>query len=176
MGRQLSVADFDAIYDTFEVSVWRWESQPVYDEPDEREPFERWRAGGQDDLSWLQGWLDLVRSATAAGREFRRVRRVTDTPSDYQRWLATAVRANIEAGEEVRTLREDQVPKLGLPSYDFLLVDNRSVAKMQFDDGRFLGATLHEDTGTVDRHRAWLAAAWQHASPIDAIRGVRERR
>lgn len=167
MSEQLSVAEFDAIYDTFKTSVWRWETQTFYDEPDEREPFERWRAGGQDDLSWLRGWLDLVRSATAAGRSIRRVRRADEALSEYQRWLSIAVHANVDAGEEVRTLPAVWVPKLGLPSYDFLLVDDRGVAKMQFEDGRFIGATLHEDSDTVDRHRAWLAAAWEQASPVD---------
>lgn len=166
-GKQLSVAEFDAIYDTFTTSVWRWETQPFYDEPDEREPFQRWLAEGEDDLSWLRGWLDLVRVATTAGRSIRRVRHVDYSPSDYQRWLSMAVHANVDAGEEIRTLPAEQVSKLRLPTYDFLLVDDRSVAKMQFEKGRFVGAVLHEDTDTVDRHRAWLAAAWQHARPID---------
>jgi hypothetical protein len=168
MPGKLSVAEFDAIYDTFAASLWRWETQPFYDEPDERAPFELWRATGQDDLSWLRGWLDLVSAAMADGRSIRRVRRVDSPPSSYQQWLATAVHANVDAGEEVRELPGEQVPRLDMPGYDFLLVDDRSVAEMQFEDGRFVGAILHEDSDTVDRHRVWLAAAWEQASPVDS--------
>lgn len=167
MTREISVADFDAIYDTFATSVWRWETQSSYEEPDEQGPFAQWLATGQDDLSWLRGWLDLVSSATKAGKSIRRVRRIDLVPNDYQRWLGTAVHANVEAGEDVRALATAEALRLALPEYDFLLVDDHSVAKMQFDCGRFVGAVLLEDADTVERHRAWLAAAWKHASPID---------
>jgi hypothetical protein len=170
MGEAVSVEYFDQLYTHFENSVWRWEAQPTYHEPGEAEPFRRWQAGVPDDLAWLTDWLDTLRSATAAGRRFQRVRLHHEPPTDYQRWGMTIVPANIHAGEDVRILTETRARELGMPGYDFCLFDDRTVAWMHFSDHGMKGAEIITDPDAVDRHRAWRDAAQQHAASLESYR------
>lgn len=164
MGRQISVGECMDLYRTARTSVWRWEQMSAYSVPDEVEPMRRWRAGESDDLAWLQGWLDQVREAVSAGVAFHRVRRVDVPPTDYQRWVNSIAWANTAAGELIRYLSGTPT-ELGMPSYDFLLIDDTYVAEMDFSGGSLRSAILHDDIAVVERHRAWRDWAWDHASP-----------
>jgi hypothetical protein len=160
---EISVAEFDRLIGTVGHSLWRWEAQPAYHEPDEAEPFARWLAGESDDLAWLSGWLDHIRSATRAGRQYQRVRRLAEPLTDYLRWSLSVAPSNVAAGEDIRLLNEHQAATLGLPDYDFVIVDDRAVARMKFGDGGFLGAVLVDDPAAVARHRVWRDLAWHDA-------------
>lgn len=170
MSQQITVDQFDRLYETFEHTVWRWEAQPSYHEPGEAEPFRRWLAGEPDDMTWLAEWLESVRVACDAGRRFDRVRVVHDPPTDYQRWGFDVAPANIAAGEDIRVLPVAVARDLGMPEYDFCFLDDRVVARMHFGSEGMTGAELIEETGEVERHRAWRDAAWQHAVPFDEHR------
>ena len=159
-----SVDEFDKLFTSFERRFWRWEAQPAYHEPEEAEPFARWSNGQADDLAWMTGWFDLVRAATADGKRFERVRRLIEPPTDYLAWEMTIQPANIAAGEDIRLIGDRDACSLGLPNYDFVLVDDRLVAKMHFDDRGFRGAELFTDTPTVNAHRAWRDLAWHYAA------------
>jgi hypothetical protein len=164
----ISVDEFDHLIGTVKHSLWRWEAQPAYHEPDEAEPFARWLAGEPDDLAWLSGWLDQVRTASSAGRRYERVRRLTEPPTDYLRWSLSVAPANIAAGEDVRLLTEHRATALGLPTYDYVIVDDRVVARMEFGDTGFVGARLVDDPATVARHRTWRDLAWHDAITLSA--------
>lgn len=163
----VSIEEFDNLYDSFETTVWRWEAQAAYNEPEEAEPYARWKAGQPDDYVWCAAWLEQLRAATTAGKQFARVRVLHDPLTDYQRWGLTIAPGNVAAGEEIRVLGDDQAHAHGLPDYDFLMVDDRLVARMIFTDNRFVGAEVTTDPGTVARHRAWQDLAQQHSIPIN---------
>lgn len=168
MSREITVAECMDLYRTARTSIWRWEQLPAYSVPDEVEPLRRWRAGEPDDLAWLESWLDQVRETVQNGVRFQRVRRLDVPPTEYQRWVATIAPANTAAGEEIRYASGTSA-ELGMPDYDYLLIDDTLVAKMVFVDGRMESAILHDDTATVERHRAWRDRVWNHSRPADEI-------
>lgn len=150
-----------------EHSLQRWEAQPAYHEPSEAEPFARWRAGERDDdLSWLAGWHKLLREATGDGRRFSRVRRLTDPLTPYLEWGMAVIPSNAEAGEVIRLLDEHVAARLGLPEYDFVIVDDRQAARLVFSTQGLIGAELMDPT-ELDQHRRWWSDAWDHAETIN---------
>lgn len=165
---RMSVDEFDQLINGVRLSLWRWEAQPAYHEPEEAGPFAHWLASEPDDLAWLAGWHEQVRTATAAGRRYQRVRRMTDPLTDYLAWGLTIAPANIEAGEEIRLLEAHQAIAIGMPEYDFVLVDDQVLARMRFGDGGFSGADRIDDPLELVRHRRWRDQAWQHAVSVGA--------
>lgn len=163
----LSVEQFDRMVAAIRRSLWRWEAQPDYHEPEEAEPFARWQAGQPDDLTWLAGWHDQLRAATRAGRRYQRVRRLTEPVTPYLAWGLTIAPSNVAAGEQIRVLTDDQAVTLGLPAYDFVILDDQAVVRMEFGPAGFTGAELL-DPAERDQHRAWRDAAWHHAITIHA--------
>jgi hypothetical protein len=157
---------FTDLFATFTRTAFRWEAKANYLADYEVEPLRKWRDGEPDDLAWMAGWLDDIRAATAAGRRFERVRLYTEPPTDYLRWQRRVTPANVEAGEDIRVITEKQARAVGLPEHDFWLFDGGLVARMHFDDtGRWQGAELINELGTVTKHRAWRDLAWEHATP-----------
>lgn len=169
MGRQISVAECMDLYRTAKASVWRWEQLPAYSVPDEVEPIRRWRAGEHDDLAWLGDWLAQVRDRVDAGVSFQRVRRLDAPETEYQRWVNSFAWANTAAGEVIRYVSGTSAA-LGMPDYDYLLIDDAVVAEMGFVGGSLQSAILHDDTAIVERHRAWRDRAWDHSIPADELR------
>ncbi|MEU4444917.1 DUF6879 family protein [Actinosynnema sp. NPDC050801] len=156
---------FADLFRRFSRSAWRWEAQGTYRQPDEAEPWQRWREGvpATDDLEWLSPWLEDVRTATRAGRRFERVRVLTDPLTEYLRWQMEVTPANIAAGEVIRVLPEADARALDLPGYDFWLFDDERVAVLHFTANDLDGAEIITDPATVARHRSWRDVAWRHA-------------
>lgn len=168
----LSRADFEALFDTFTRSAWRLETQPAYDEPEEREPLRRWLAGEPDDLAWMADWWAWIRDITRSGKRFGRVRVLYDPPSDYQRFeLGALTSPAVQAGEDIRILPVARARELNLPDQDFWLFDDSRVAVLHFGADGVAGAELIEDATAVRpfrhaRDRAWDASVtyqeWAH--------------
>lgn len=156
---------FAELFRRFSRSAWRWEAQGTYRQPDEVEPWQRWRDGiaVATDLDWLRPWLDEVRSATSAGKRFERVRVMTEPPTEYLRWQMEVTPANIQAGEEIRILAASEARALNLPDQDFWLFDDERVAVLHFSSDDLEGAEIITDPATVARYRSWRDVAWQHA-------------
>jgi hypothetical protein len=163
----LSVEEFDRLVASIQHSLWRWEAQPAYYEPEEAEPLARWQAGESDDLAWLAAWHEQLRAATQAGKVYQRVRRLTEPLTAYLAWGLTIAPSNVAAGEDIRLLTERQAARLGMPRYDFVIIDDRVAALMKFSRHGFAGAELL-DAADLVRHRAWRDAAWDHAVTVDA--------
>jgi uncharacterized protein DUF6879 len=74
----------------------------------------------------------------------QRVRVLDRPPSDYRRFVMDlARRRTIPAGEELRVLDRDDAEAMGVRTgSDFWLFDDRIMAAMTFDDGRFVGAEI----------------------------------
>ena len=109
-------------------------------------PLTRCRTGVPDDLPWMQDWLAMIRTATAAGRRFSRVRVVSRPLTDYSRFGLWCSRFTGDAGEDIRYLVRDQADAAGLPDHDYWLFDSSKLVLMHFDDAdRFVGAEVIDD-------------------------------
>ncbi|PKW18900.1 DUF6879 family protein [Saccharopolyspora spinosa] len=162
--------DFAELFATFERTAWRWEAQPSYAEEYELGPLEAWRTGQPDDLEWMGDWLDDIRAATTAGKLFGRVRVFSDPPTDWQRWqIDRVMRANLDAGEDIRVLDARRAAALELPEQDFWIFDDRKVAVMHFDAATlaFTGAGIVTASEQVARYRRWQVRACDHALTLD---------
>lgn len=167
MSERVTGEAFAQLFRTFTRSAWRLESRSAYLVAEEQQPLRRYLNEGVLETDFLQGWLDDVRAATSAGRQFGRVRVLTDPLSDYLRWEMTVAGLNREAGEDIRVLSGAQAAELGLPDHDFWLFDDERLARMHFtDDGAPLGAEMIADPGTVSRYRQWQEMALAHAVPF----------
>lgn len=157
--------DFADLFRRFSRSAWRWEAQGIYRQPDEVEPWQRWREGIPvlADLEWLRPWLAEVQAATTAGKRFERVRMMTAPPTEYLCWQMEVSPANIEAGEVIHILSEPQARALGLPQNDFWLFDDERVAVLHFTLNDLKGAEIITDPAMVARYRTWRDLAMQHA-------------
>lgn len=154
---------FAALFDTWHTAAWRWECQGEYHEPDEQEPFARWRRG-EGDHAWIRPWTDRVRAWRRTGKTFGRVRMLTEPLTEYLRWMLDVTPTNIEAGEDIRWIEEGRARELGAPRYDFYLLDDRVVI-LQFDERGVSGADLIDDADVVRQHQAWRDLVWPLAIP-----------
>jgi hypothetical protein len=168
MSALITGEEFGQLFQTFERSAWRLETQFVYREPKEVPLLRAWRAGERDDLAWMRGWLDNIRAIRRAGKDFGRVRVLSEPLTDYLQWQMTITPANVEAGEDIRLLAASRARELGLPTHDFWLFDDERVALMHFGEAGFIGAEIVTDLGTVARHRAWRDTAVGNAVPYSA--------
>lgn len=159
--------EFAALFTGFEHSAWRLETHPSYEVSEEAEAFARFVETGEVDVSYLAGWLAGVRTATAAGKRFERVRIVTVPPTDYLRFEMAVAVHNTAAGEDIRTLTEREARSLGLPRlHDFWIFDDKWVAILHFSPtGRLLDAEVSDDPDTLAQHQEWQTSAWRHAEP-----------
>jgi hypothetical protein len=112
----------------------------------------------------MQGWLDMLRGATAEGRRFARVRVVSLPLTDYNRFGLAVSRHNNAAGEDIRYLARDQAEAEGLPHHDYWLFDSQLLVEMHFDDADvFVGGEVIDAAFEVVQHNYWRDAAWHHA-------------
>jgi hypothetical protein len=159
--------EFAELFATFERSAWRLETHPVYDVDEERPAFQRFCDTDELDVGYLADWLAGVSAATDAGKQFERMRVLTDPPTDYQRFEMAVAVHNAAAGEDIHILSDRTARSLGLPELrDFWIFDDRRVAVLHFSPtGRLLTAEIRDDPDTLTRHLAWKALAWEHAEP-----------
>ncbi|ONI74772.1 hypothetical protein ALI144C_38880 [Actinosynnema sp. ALI-1.44] len=161
-------AAFRQLFSEFEHTAFRLEVRNAYAVERERKYLDRFLAGAPEDVSWLAGWFDTVRTATEAGRRFMRVR-VVDLPlSDYSRFGYVHARYNNDAGEDIRYLHREAARDVGLPNHDYWLFDSRRLLRMNFDDeDRLLNCEFDEDPIEIVRHNYWRDVAWHHAVKRD---------
>jgi hypothetical protein len=153
--------EFHCLFETFEHTAFRLEVRDRYNSPSEAEPLRRFLADEPDDLAWFQDWTALVRTATAEGRRFSRVRVVSLPLTDYSRFGVEYSQHTIAAGDDIRYLPRDRADAIGLPDHDYWLFDSRKLAWMHFNetDDRFLGSEIIEDPAAVVQHNYWRDAA-----------------
>jgi hypothetical protein len=133
-----------------------------YYSPNETSALAQFVAGEPVDMGWFQNWLLMIRSATAEGRRFSRVRVVSIPLTDYSRFGIFCSRYTNAAGEETRYLVRDRAADL--PGYDYWLFDSRLLIKMHFgEEDHFLGGEVIEDPAVIVQHGYWRDAAWHRA-------------
>jgi len=150
------------LFRTFEHTAFRLETRDEYKSANEANALEQFVAGEPVDMAWFDNWLSMIRSATAEGRRFARVRVVSVPMTDYSRFGVYCSRFTNEAGEDIRYLVRDQA--VDLPDYDYWLFDSRKLVRMRFDDEEnFLGGEIIEDPAVIVQHNYWRDAAWHRA-------------
>lgn len=95
--------DFGQLFRPFEHTAFRLEARDRYNESYENESLQKFFAGEDDELSWMQDWLKMVRTAISEGKRFARVRLVTLPLSDYSRfgvWCAQFLPPNKTSGAQ----------------------------------------------------------------------------
>jgi hypothetical protein len=163
---RLTGADFAQLFTTFDRTAYRLETLDRYTVDDEVEPLRKFVAGEPVGSSWMASWLELIRQATSAGKQFARVRLVNNPPSDYLRFTMHCTQYNATAGEDIRFLDTDLARELGLPPYDYWLFDDSRVGRMYFTPiGEPLGTEIITDPGVVAEHIRWQTIAQRHATP-----------
>lgn len=165
----ISGADFDQLFRSFQRTAFRLETQGEYQEQVEREPIRRFLQGEPPDDSWLTPWTDNVREATRQNRRFQRVRVLTDPLTDYLRFeMDLALRANIPAGEDIRSLSMPEAKTLGIPiGLDFWMFDDDQVGVMHFGDQGMLGLEMITSAAEIDQYRRLRDRAWNAAAPAE---------
>ncbi|MCI0688677.1 MAG: hypothetical protein L0Y54_15795 [Sporichthyaceae bacterium] len=138
--------DFDELFRTFKRSAFHLEMRDEYHVANEVDPFRRWLNGEPDDYEWFQGWLDLMRSATDAGKTVQRARVMTEPITDYVRFEHALAPFNVAAGEEVFWVPRDRTAGIDFPEHDYWLFDESIVSFNIFSaDGDSFGARLSGD-------------------------------
>lgn len=171
MGRRITdvtSAEFDALFASFEHTAYRLETLQAYDVSYEVEPYRAFLTGHPQprDLSKDQ-WVGMIRQATAAGKVFQRVHVVTEPLTDYLRYeLGWSYPPNVEAGEDIRILSAGSGRWPGLPRHDYWLFDSSDLWVMEYaGDGTFRWIEHVDDPGMIVKHAYWRDAALHQAIP-----------
>jgi hypothetical protein len=147
--------DLGRLFETFQQRAFRLEARDVYAVPDEEERLVAFLSGREVPPRTPAGdeWLAQVERATASGRQMVRVRVLGKPMTDYTRFELAVYPENIGAGEEVRLVEREALPRRSDFGWDedFWLFDGETVAVLRYDpDGRFVGV---EEGRDVDRYR-----------------------
>jgi hypothetical protein len=150
-------------------SAFRWEAQRRYAISYEADDLAWWAADGSAPRgAWWPEWLQQITRLTRAGSTIARVRVLDEPPTTYQRWELFLTPQNIAAGEDIRLLARATARDLGLPEYDWWLLDGGRLIIIAYNDaGEVATRTLVTDPGEIDRHSAWRDLAVSHAHPAE---------
>jgi hypothetical protein len=157
--------EVERLFDTFERSAWRLECQGAYDEPEEREPIQRFLAGEPQDLAWFEDWPIWIREQRQAGRAVGRARMLTEPLTDYLRFELSITPPAVAAGEDIRLIDQLVFDELDIPREDFWIFDDLTVALLRFGDNGMAGAEIITDRDRVASFRDRQRRAWDAAVP-----------
>lgn len=168
---RLDEAALDEYTDDFQRDALRYETLTAYTVASDGDDFARYLAGEPAPSPDVLGpWGSWVRTQRRRGTTVRRVRVLTEKPSDYLRFeLEWIYPANEQAGENIRVLDlTDQARPAGVVDVEFWLLDGDRAALMTYaDDGTFLHAdTVEGDDASPVRRAA--AAAWGAAETLSS--------
>lgn len=150
----------------FQRSAWRLETLDLYDSPQTRERMARFAAGEPIDPRPREHWLAMLRDGRAAGRTVGRVH-VLGSLNDYLRYEIACYEQNAAAGEDIRLMPRSRAADLGLPGFDFWLLDDEIAMVMKFGErGVFIGAEFVTDPQFVGQCRRWRDVATSNAVPL----------
>jgi hypothetical protein len=159
-------AEFVQFARSYQHTAFRLEVRDNYADPGEAEHVRRFLAGEPDDDSWMEDWLGLILRRTLEGQHIERVRVVSEPWSDYTRFGLHLSRLNTAAGEDIRYMARDRAKQLGLPNYDFWLLDAHKMCILRHDEKDvLLGADVITDPATVVQHGHYREIARHYARP-----------
>ncbi|MGW0795207.1 DUF6879 family protein [Streptomyces sp. NPDC002692] len=147
-------------------TAWRLETRRGYATDRSSDAWARWQAGDDVTRDEPDSWRRNVTGRTAQGVRFGRVRIVDEPLTEGQRFLLTRAPSNVAAGEDIRYLWRDDARRLGLPDFDFWIIDSRTLLRFVFDDNdTTMGVVITEDPAEVLTACQARDAAWHHAVP-----------
>jgi uncharacterized protein DUF6879 len=83
MGRKLTDAQFDELFDTYRYTAWRLEPRDRYHTETSAEPLRRYLAGELTDYSFMDRWTGEVRSWNSEGKRMSRVHAYLQLFTEY---------------------------------------------------------------------------------------------
>ena len=171
---EFAAQELDRAVTSFEYTAFRLERRESYAGTSYDRPlFVGWLRGQLPELDPDVPWKRMVRAATAEGRQFARVRIVSEPWSDYTRYALWQSEQNIAAGEDIRYLSRQRAEAVGLPArlseHDYWLFDSSLLVVMHYDDATddLRRCEIVDDPAVIVRHNYWRDAAWHHALPRD---------
>lgn len=139
---------FDALFDEFRRTAFRYEGLPTYSIPTEQPRIQAWREhrARPERSVRTSDWLRRIAVTTAQGKEWTRVRAVDRPLPEYLRFELTAYVENQAVGDRTLLLDRDATSA----DRDFWLFDGGSedarAALMTYSpEGGFLGYELVDD-------------------------------
>ncbi|WP_285742923.1 DUF6879 family protein [Lentzea sp. NBRC 105346] len=146
---------------------FRLQVHPVYTVDYEQPEFRRYLETGTREIDPDSPWFGRIRRLVAAGGGFQRVYVIEPPLTDYQRYVFLSYHHYAQAGEDLRILDVSRTGNLGLPDYDFSLLDDEAVIKLYYssDNGTPLERELLPDTALA-QHRRYKELALNHSVPF----------
>jgi hypothetical protein len=139
----VAVDPFHEPFTSFAHEAFRLEALPHYRVLGEAGMVEEYLSGNVPCLVRDHAdWLSVVRALTSNDRRIRRVRVIDDPRTEYQTFqLGWVYLHNVEAGEDIRTIRRDVIRESLTAPSDFWLFDREWGLRLDYDYlGRFLEA------------------------------------
>ncbi|WP_372408701.1 DUF6879 family protein [Streptomyces luteireticuli] len=164
MPELVSTSVLNGLFDTFEHTAWRLETQRAYEADTKSDRYKRWARGEGYSAVGREAFLNGRRALAEQGKRVERVRIVDNPPTDNQRYLLDGAQVTIEAGEDIRYLWRADAERLALPMADFWLFDSCTLARFHHEDGRTLGLELITDPAAVVAACQVRDAAWHFAA------------
>lgn len=162
----ISYEELTDLINSFQRESFHLEMRDSYGTAAEIPHLAKWEAGEPDDPGWLQPWFDRVRTATQAGKVFRRARIVSEPVSDYQRWVLKDSHLFVKAGEDIRWVPRSRVSAVALPGNDFWLFDDQIVVFLIFAaNGLVVDRQKTRDRTIIALCRNAFAAVWKLSIP-----------
>jgi hypothetical protein len=150
----------------FRRSAWRLETLDLYDSPQTRERMARFAAGEPIDPRPREHWLAMLRDGRVTGRTVGRVH-ILGPLNDYLRYEIACYEQNAAAGEDIRLMSRARGATLGLPEFDFWLLDDETVAVMKYGErGVLIGAEFVTDPQFAAQCQRWRDIATSNAVPL----------
>lgn len=151
-GNWLIGDDYYNLVTGFKKSHFRLQVQPVYKVGWEQEDFQQFLKTGRREVNPDSPEFIKHRELRAAGKISQRVYVVTPPLTDYQRYVFGYYHYSALAGEDLRVIDLSRGPNPGLPDYDFILLDEKTVVKLHYekDDGTYIGRELLPDADPVE--------------------------
>ena len=161
---------FDALFDQFQHTAFRYEGLPEYRVDEEVPRIQAWREhrARPERSVRTSDWLRRIAVTTAQGKQWSRVRAVDWPLPEYLRYVLAGYLENQAVGD--RTLLVDRVHASA--GRDFWLFDGGTdhavAALMNYDhDGRFLGFELVTDRDALADLEETRHRLLEHAVPLN---------
>ncbi|MET4924034.1 hypothetical protein P3L51_16960 [Streptomyces sp. PSRA5] len=167
MPELISTAALNDLFEEFEHTAWRLETQRGYEADQKSDRYQKWARGEGYSAEGREAFLAGRRKLAEQGKRVERVRIVDDPPTENQRYLLAGAPVTIEAGEDIRHLWRAAADRLLLPSADFWLFDSRKLARFHHEDGRTLGIELITGPAEVLEACQVRDSAWHFAVPCE---------
>lgn len=165
--------EFDALFDQFHSTAFRWEGLPAYDVGGEEAVYiEAMRSGAPvpERSVRTDPWIARIAITTVAGKDWSRLRVVDDPLTEYERFeLAAYTEAQVVGDRTSIVRRADVAPGLDFWLFDGGRPEAYAVVMRYDDDGHWLGADLTTEPGELDELDRRRKEATAAAIPLNVF-------